>query len=246
MKISYNNKERISKLIANYGTYSRRQVDFFIKQGKVFVNSKVAVLGQKISLEDKVVINGEPIVFKAKKYYFILNKPKGFISERTDKYGKTALSLIENYQKVNLFTVGRLDVNTTGLIIITNDGYLANQLSRPENKIKKTYLVWLKKPLTRNDEYQLKHGIQLDDGVITRPINKLKLIANDADKPMIKLTISEGKKNQIKRMFLALDNEVINLKRVSIGAIQLDDLPLGKYRTLQKEEIYNLLGITSH
>jgi len=136
-----NDQQRISKLVANFGSYSRREVDRFIEQGKVKVNGRKAVLGQKITVKDKVEIDGKRVNFNLKHEYYLLNKPKGYISSRVDEKGKQAISLIDNYKNRNLFTVGRLDVQTTGIIIVTSDGELSNKVNSPSSNIKKTYLV---------------------------------------------------------------------------------------------------------
>ena len=136
-----NKLERVQKLIANYGPYSRRQVDRLIEEGKVKVNDKTITLGAKATVDDKIQVDGKLIKFDLKHEYYLLNKPKGYICSREDKYGKEALSLINNYKNRNLFTIGRLDVSTTGLIIVTSDGELSNKVMSPKNNIKKTYLV---------------------------------------------------------------------------------------------------------
>ncbi|RKX66834.1 MAG: hypothetical protein DRP42_02235 [Tenericutes bacterium] len=133
--------ERIQKIISNYGQFSRRQVEDFIVKGLVKVNGETATLGDKATIDDAITVKGNRITFKTRHDYYVLNKPKGYICAREDKMGRTAVSLIDNPQKRNLFTIGRLDVGTTGLIIITSDGELANRINSPSSKIKKTYLV---------------------------------------------------------------------------------------------------------
>ncbi len=234
---------RLSKLIANYGNYSRRQVDTFITKGEVFVNGKKAVLGQKGTINDNVEINGIKVKFKTKHIYYAVNKPKGFICARTDEKGKEVISLVPEFRKRNLFTIGRLDVNTTGLIIVTTDGELAQKVNSPSHKIYKTYLVFLNKTLTIKEINNLKKGIELDDGYVTKPVKKWKLIKNEQNSAIVKMTIIEGKKNQIRRMFDAVDNPVINLKRIGIGYLELNNLPLGEYKIFKQKELYDLFLI---
>ncbi len=238
-----NDETRLSKLIANYGNYSRRQVDALIIEGKVFINGKKAILGQKATIDDHIEINGQKVKFKTKHVYYAVNKPKGFICARTDVMGKEVISLVPEFKQRNLFTVGRLDVNTTGLIIVTTDGALAQKVNSPSHKIYKTYLVFLNKGLAISEMNHLKKGIELDDGYVTKPVKKWKVIKNEKDSAIIKMTIVEGKNNQIRRMFEAIDNPVINLKRVGIGYLELNNLQLGEYKIFKQKELYDLFLI---
>ncbi len=238
-----NKLERVQKLIANYGAYSRRQVDRFIEEGRVKVNGKTITLGDKATIDDKVEIDGKIIKFNLKHEYFLLNKPKGYICSREDNYGKEAISLVNNYKNRNLFTIGRLDVGTTGLIIITTDGELSNKVMSPRSQIKKTYLVWVNKPINKEISLSLQRGVELDDGYVTKKTKNFKIISNENGKVLIKMTIIEGKKNQIKRMFKAVDREVVNLKRIQIAFHKIDKIDSGLYRRLSKREMYEGLGI---
>lgn len=238
-----NKLERVQKLIANYGPYSRRQVDRLIDEGKVKVNGETITLGHKATVDDKIEIDGKKIKFNLKHEYYLLNKPKGYICSREDNYGKEAISLINNYKNRNLFTIGRLDVSTTGLIIITSDGELANTVMLPKSNIKKTYLVWVNEPINKEISLSLQRGIELDDGYITKKTKKFKIISNEKGKVLIKMSITEGKKNQIRRMFKAADREVVNLKRIQIGFLKIENIDTGLYRKLSKKEMYEGFGI---
>ena len=134
-------RTRIQKLVSNYSNYSRREFEGLIKEGKVKINGVKAQLGDHATVQDKIEVDGKVIKFKTKHDYYVVNKPKGYISNRTDERGKPVISLIENYQERNLFTVGRLDVNTTGLIIVTNDGDLSEKVTSPKSGKKKEYLA---------------------------------------------------------------------------------------------------------
>lgn len=234
---------RVQKLISNYGSYSRREADNLIKEGKVKVNGVVIELGTRATVNDKIEIDGKLIKFTLKHEYYLLNKPKGYICTRHDKMGKEVISLIDNYKKRNLFTVGRLDVNTTGLIIVTTDGELSNKINLPTSKISKTYLVWVNQPVNGEILKSLKNGTTLDDGYITKPSKAVKLISNEKNKTLVKITIIEGKKNQIRRMFQAHNRKVINLKRIQLGFHNLDGIETGSYKKLQQSEMYNGLGL---
>ncbi len=239
-------EQRIQKLVSNYGNYSRRDLEYLIKQGKVRKNGKIVTLGEKATIADEIVVDGKKVSFNLKHDYFVVNKPKGYLSETKDKYGKSVISLINNYKGRNLFPVGRLDVLTTGLIVVTNDGYLSNYVTSPKNKIRKTYLVWIKGNLSKKNFLDLKNGVVLDDGYKTKPIVKWKTIYENKEEDKLscyKITITEGKKNQIRRMFQAVDKEVVNLKRVSIESLTLEKIESGSYRTFKKDEIYNLLNV---
>lgn len=235
--------ERVQKLISNYGSYSRREIDKLVLEGKVKVNGKVIEPGTKATVDDRIEVDGKPIKFNLKHEYYLLNKPKGFICQKNDKYGKETISLINNYKNRNLFTVGRLDVNTTGLIIVTSDGELSNKVMSPKFKINKTYLVWVNRPINKEISLSLQKGTTLDDGYVTAPTKNFKIIFNEDNKVLIKMTISEGKKNQIKRMFEAHDRKVINLKRTKIAFLNLDGIETGQYKKLSKQEMYQGLGI---
>lgn len=238
------NKEiRIQKLISNYGANSRREAEHFIKKGLVTKNGHKVTLGDKGTINDLIEINGKKINFNTKYDYFLLNKPKGYISKRVDEQHKEVISLIPNINNRNLFTVGRLDVQTTGLIIITNDGYLSNVISSPKNKIKKTYLVFVEGKINHKMQKQIKMGIELDDGYVTKPTLGFKVIKETDDQSTYKISISEGKKNQIRRMMIAAGTKVINLKRISIGNLTIEGINIGKYKKLGKQEIYDHLGI---
>lgn len=235
--------ERVQKLISNYGSLSRRQADRFVEEGKVKVNGKVIQPGAKATVNDKIEVDGKVIKFNLKHEYFILNKPKGYICQREDKFGKEAISLINNYKKRNLFTVGRLDVNTTGLIIVTSDGEFANLVNSPKNKIKKTYLAWIDRPITKEISLGLQRGTKLDDGYVTQVTKTFKIVSNEPGKVLIKIGITEGKKNQIRRMFEAYERKVVNLKRVQIGHIKIDGIQTGHYKKLSKTEIFDAVGV---
>ncbi len=236
-------EERVQKLISNYGNLSRRQADRFVEEGKVKVNGVVITPGAKATVNDKIEIEDKLIKFNLKHEYYLVNKPKGFICQREDERGKEVISLINNYKDRNLFTVGRLDVQTTGLIIVTTDGELSNQVNSPRFKVPKTYLVWVDKKLNKETILGLQLGTTLDDGYVTKKVKNFKIIHNDENKVMVKMTITEGKKNQIRRMFEAHNRKVINLKRVQIGFHKIDGIELGQYKKLSQQNMLEGLGI---
>ncbi len=236
-------EERVQKLISNYGNFSRRQVDRLIEEKRIKVNGIIISLGTKATINDKIEIDGKMINLSLRHEYYLINKPKGYICQREDEKGKEVISLINNYKNRNLFTVGRLDVQTTGLIIVTTDGELSNLVNSPKYKIPKTYLVWVNKKIFKDTILGLQYGTKLDDGYVTQKVKKFKIIENNENKVLIKMTITEGKKNQIRRMFKAYDREVINLKRIQIGSHVLDGIETGFYKKISQQEMYEGLGI---
>lgn len=214
-----------------------------ISEKRVKVNNKLISLGEKATINDLIEIDEKRVLLNLKHEYYLLNKPKGYICQRKDKLGKEAISLIENDKNRNLFSIGRLDVNTTGLIIITTDGELATKVSNPKNKIYKTYLAWIDKPLNKEIILNLKLGTKLDDSYLTKKLRKFKLINNSKGNVLVKMTLFEGKKNQIRRMFDVNGLKVINLKRIQIGLHKIDGIELGKYKKMSKSKMYEGLGI---
>lgn len=238
-----NNKERIQKIIANYGNYSRREAEKLISDKRVKVNGQLAKLGEKISISDEILIDNKKLILSLRREYYALNKPKGYISSKYDDKNKSVVSLINNYKGNNLFTIGRLDVQTTGLIIVTNDGHLSNYVMSPKNKIKKVYLVWYKNKLSNEDIYKLKNGIKIDEKFTTKKLVNFKIISNNNVKNCVKMSLIEGKNNQIRKMFDKLNNKVINLKRIQIENLKLNNIEMGKYKKYNKKEIYSLLNV---
>ena len=217
------------------GTGSRKEVKNDIRKGKVTVNGTIQKSPQyPIDPDvDQIKINGETIKYKPF-IYLMLNKPKGYITATEDDKQKTVLDLIKEEDKfLDPFPVGRLDKNTEGLLVITNDGKLAHRLLSPHKAVWKTYIAQLRKEITEDDILAFQRGLELDDGYQTKPA-QLRSIGNKT----VEVKITEGKYHQVKRMFEARENKVIYLKRISMGNLHLDEkLKLGEYRELTKEEL---------
>lgn len=227
---------RLDKFISMNGYGSRKEVRSFIKAKHVLVNKVIIKdAGTIINPEmDIVEVNGTPIEFTSD-VYLMLNKPQGYICEHNPVQYPSVLELLDT-KRNDLFFVGRLDADTEGLLLITNDGQFAHQIAHGKKDITKTYEVHLMKPFNINYIKDLEIGILLDDGII-KPAH-VDVIEPD----VIHLTISEGKYHQVKRMMIYCDNEVRYLKRLSIGALQLDNnLKLGQSRNLTIDEIQTLL-----
>ena len=231
-------KLRLDKLLAHSGFGSRKDVKQLLKSARVTVNDKKASSG-KIHVnpeQDQVYVDGEHVVYE-EFVYFLLNKPAGVISATEDFKDKTVIDLLDPIdQSKSPFPVGRLDKDTEGLLLLTNDGKLAHQLLSPKNNIGKTYYAIINQEVTEADQIAFKNGVVLDDGYQTKPA-ELVILTNDGTSE-VELTITEGKFHQVKRMFEAVGKRVIYLKRIAMAEWQLDpDLGKGKYRRLTEEEI---------
>tara|TARA_Y100000741_G_scaffold175191_1_gene132889 strand:+ start:182 stop:907 length:726 start_codon:yes stop_codon:yes gene_type:complete len=225
---------RINKFISNSGVCSRRQADELILKGKVYLNNKkIKTLGIKISNEDIVKIDGK-IISKEKKEYLILNKPKDFITTLNDPQNrKTVKDLIKGATKKRLYPVGRLDRNTTGLLIFTNDGELSKKLTHPSYKIKKIYHVEIEKAIELNDFKIIENGFKLDGEKIK--VDKIAIL--DKEKKNIGLEIHIGKNRIVRRIFEHLNYKVKKLDRVMIGSITKKNLKRGSWRFLKNSEV---------
>lgn len=231
--------ERLQKVIASSGYASRRKAEELITSGKVFVNGeKVTLLGTKVNGEDDIVING--VHLKREDYvYFLLNKPRGVISSASDEFGrKTVVDLIDTDKRI--YPVGRLDYDTTGLIILTNDGDFANMLMHPKNKVPKKYVAKLNKAMAIADLKKLQDGVMVD-GRICKPV-KVKLKKNDTEEDfsLVEVTLIEGRNHIVKKLFKELGYLVDKLTRVEYAFLNVDNLKSGYYRTLTLKEVKKL------
>ena len=231
---------RLDKFLADMGVGTRSEVKKYIRQGKVKVDgvvekspeAKIDETKQQVSCFDKTV------GYETFEYY-MLHKPSGVISATTDAKDKTVIDLIESKKRKDLFPVGRLDKDTEGLLLITNDGELAHRLLSPKKHIDKVYFAKVKGVVTEEDQRIFAEGVSLGKGEMAKP-SKLEILVSD-EISEIRLTIQEGKFHQVKRMFLSVGKEVIYLKRLSMGTLQLDEnLALGEYRPLTEEELKQL------
>ena len=228
--------ERIQKILSAAGLCSRRQAEQYIAQGRVTVNGAVASLGAQADPEaDRIMLDGTPVSCAARKVYLMLNKPQGYVSATFDKHYKVVTDLIDDeYNHFEPFVVGRLDIDTLGLLILTNDGDFCHNMLSPKHKVPKTYLVESEKEITPSDIKILENEMDLGD--FTTMGAKVKIISDDFKK--CELTIYEGKFHQVKRMFEKIENKVIYLKRLSMGPFMLDDnLKEGSFRPFTKEEL---------
>lgn len=231
-------KMRVDKLLSNVGVASRAELKKYCKQGLISVNGKVINNpGVQVDSEsDDIRFNGEEIVYR-EFVYIMLNKPDGYISATFDKCDPIVLDLIDqSYLVFEPFPVGRLDKDTEGLLVLTNDGQLAHRVLSPKKHVPKTYYAKIQGKVTEEDILAFEKGVILDDGYETMP-SQLKILKSD-DMSEIELTIHEGKFHQVKRMFESVGKKVVYLKRLSMGKLKLDEsLKLGEYRELTEEEV---------
>ena len=231
-------KMRVDKLLSNVGVASRAELKKYCKQGLISVNGKVINNpGVQVDSEsDDIRFNGEKIVYR-EFVYIMLNKPDGYISATFDKYDPIVLDLIDqSYLVFEPFPVGRLDKDTEGLLVLTNDGQLAHRVLSPKKHVPKTYYAKIQGKVTEEDILAFEKGVILDDGYETMPA-QLKILES-GEQSEIELTIHEGKFHQVKRMFESVGKKVVYLKRLSMGKLKLDEsLGLGEYRELTEEEV---------
>jgi len=227
---------RLNKYLANAGICSRREADKLIESGVVKINGKtVTELGTKVGPIDKVQYGGETLK-REKLQYVLLNKPKDFITTSDDPQNRrTVMALVEKACHERIYPVGRLDRNTLGLLLFTNDGELAKKLTHPKHNVKKIYHVYLDRPLTKNDMITLGNGIELEDGII-QP-DKVAYVESENDKKQVGLELHSGKNRIVRRMFEHLGYKVIKLDRVFFAGLTKKDLPRGKWRKLSEKEI---------
>ena len=227
---------RIDKYLCDMSIGSRSEIKEYIRKKLITVDGVVVTdPGMKISEDSAVTFKGEPLQYKQFRYY-MLNKPQGVVSATKDNIDTTVMDLLKDVNTRDMFPVGRLDKDTEGLLIITNDGELSHRLLSPRSHVDKCYLVQLMHSITADDIKSLSRGVDIGDDTLTLPA-KVEAIAADR----IYLTITEGRYHQVKRMLEAVGNKVVYLKRVSFGPLELDsDLAPGQYRELDDSEIIML------
>lgn len=230
--------ERLQKIIARAGICSRREAEKLISAGRVTVDGKIVrELGAKADFNQKIRVDGKILNFCAEKIYLLLNKPRGYVCTVKDERGrKTVLDLLgENFSE-RVYPVGRLDLNSEGLLILTNDGDLTNALIHPRFEVEKTYRATISGVVTEEKLDKLRAGIELEDG-LTAPAEIYLLAENK-----IEITIHEGRNRQVRRMFAAIGCDVKRLRRIKFAGLTIKNLGVGKFRELTAEEIAQLKG----
>ena len=233
---------RINKFLAEQGIASRRKSDELIAEGRVRLNGKAAKAGDDVKPSDTVELDGKILSHKVKYEYYLLNKPKGCVCTVSDeKDRKTVMSLLPAGAG-RVFPVGRLDYDTEGLLILTNDGDLAFRLTSPKNEIPKTYLVRVEGIVTDQQLNRLRAGVEIERGIITKKC-KVNVVETNKTYTKMNVVLTEGKNREIRRMFEAVGKNVDFLKRIKIGELTLSGLDRGAVRKLSAEEVFYLKNL---
>ncbi|MFS4446669.1 pseudouridine synthase [Maribacter sp. 2307UL18-2] len=237
-KSSNSNEIRLNRYVANSGVCSRREADIYIAAGNVTVNGKpITEMGYKVKLGDDVRFDGRRLN-PIKREYVLLNKPKDFTTSGRDEHGRrTARSLVSKASKAELKPIGKLDKNTTGLIIFTNDGEMAKRLNSPKNGLRKIYHIELNKNLRSADLKRIQEGLPIDDRIVR--VQDVSFVDN-APKNQVGMELSSSRNNIVRRLFEELEYEVVKLDRVVYAGLTKKDLPRGHWRFLTEQEVINL------
>ena len=228
-------KERLQKILSARGVASRRKAEEMIEQGLITLNGTVAVLGDTADPDmDEILVEGRPLPSKQEYVYILLHKPRGYVTTLSDEKGRPNAAQLVSDCGVRVYPVGRLDMDSEGLLLFTNDGDFANALMHPRHEVKKTYDTWVT-GYVPGAEVKLSRPIELDGYLIRPP--KVTLIRAEGRKAKFRITIHEGRNRQVRRMCEAAGMTVTRLKRIREGTLSLGDLPLGKWRYLTAEEL---------
>ncbi|MYV02873.1 rRNA pseudouridine synthase [Lactobacillus salivarius] len=239
--------ERLQKVMANAGVASRRASEKLIQEGRVMVNGVVVTeLGTKVESDDSISVDGKLLKKDEKKVYYLLYKPRGVISAAKDNKGREVVTDYLKDVPERLYPVGRLDYDTSGLLILTNDGDFANQMMHPRYKVDKTYVAKVEGLITPDSIKKLRNGVVIDGKTTSRA--RAKIISRDAKKntSIVSLTIHEGRYHQVKKMFDAVRHKVQKLSRTTYGTLTLDGLTSGEYRELSHNEVRELLKLINN
>ncbi len=232
--------ERLQKVIAQSGYCSRRKAEELIVDGKVKVNGKVITeLGTKVDYNDSITVNGKPLNNKEEKVYYLLNKPRGVVTTvKDEKDRKTVMDLVPNDKRV--YPVGRLDYDTTGVLLLTNDGELTNLLIHPRNHVEKTYIAKIEGLVMKQDIEKLCNGIVIDGKKTSRAKARIKKFDKKTNHSLVELVIYEGRNHQVKKMFEAIGYDVLKLKREKFSFLSTNGLKSGEFRALSIKEVKKL------
>ena len=229
--------QRLQKLLARAGWGSRRKCEEIIRAGRVTVNGEtVTRMGARASADDDIRVDGEPIAIPTGHVYLMLNKPPGYVTTRDDPQGRpTVMDLAPEELRTRVFPVGRLDLDTTGLLLLTDDGELAQRLIHPRHHVAKQYVVDVEGTPGEGSLHRMRHGLKLEDG-FTQPC-EVALLGTGAGESRLRIILQEGRNRQIRRMFEAIGHPVRRLKRVAMGPLRLGELTLGEVRELTSGQV---------
>lgn len=233
--------ERLQKFLSECSVASRRKSEELIKRGKVKVNGKIASLGDKVDpKKDTVTVSGKKVVAVKQKYYIMLNKPRGYVTTMSDELGRKCVAELVSDVGATVYPVGRLDRDSEGLLLLTNDGAFANAVMHPRKHVPKTYRVTLRSGVSKEQVEKLENGVDIEhDGRETLPA-EVRILEKSAERSVLEITIYEGRNRQIRKMCENVGLEVIRLKRNAIGSIKLGMLKVGKWRELTDDEVHRL------
>ena len=236
------NKIRLQKFLSQNGVSSRRKAEELIEDGKVKVNGRKASLGDKIDpFRDKITVSGKRVINDSKKMYVMLNKPRGFVTTMSDERSRKCVAMLVEDAGQRLFPVGRLDRNSEGLLLLTNDGEFANLLTHPSRHVNKVYRVTVREKANEEQLFKMQEGILLD-GQMTKPC-EITILEKYDDRTVLRFVLTEGRNRQIRRMCEAVGLTVIRLKRTEIAGVKLGMLPQGKWRELNEKELKRLTNV---
>ena len=234
-------QERLQKFLSECSVASRRKSEELIREGKVRVNGKIAQIGDKVDpKKDSVTVNGKKVVVVKQKYYIMLNKPRGYVTTMSDELGRKCVAELVQDVGAQVYPVGRLDKDSEGLLLLTNDGEFANAVMHPRKHIPKTYRVTVRSNINDAQVEKLESGIDIEgDGRDTLPAS-VRIIEKSAERSVFEITIYEGRNRQIRKMCEQVSLDVIRLKRNSVGSVKLGMLKVGKWRELTEDEVHRL------
>lgn len=232
---------RINKYLAQCGVASRRDCDRIISEGRVTLNGRVCGLGDDVADGDTVKVDGKQVAIKKNEYY-LLHKPKGYLSTVSDDKGRKTVMDILGSSVGRVYPVGRLDYDSEGLLILTTDGELAQHLTHPSNEVPKTYLVKVEGRLTEDDLNPIRSGIEIEGGYVTKKC-RAHIVETNRDFTRVEMILREGKNREIRKMFAAIGKEVMLLKRTKVGELTLRGLERGSFRKLSPAEVEYLKSI---
>lgn len=235
-------KERLQKIIAAAGLASRRQAEEWISAGRVRLNGRIATLGESADVQsDQIEVDGQALRGPAASIYLLLNKPSGYVTSLNDPQGRPLVTDLVKEVGARVYPVGRLDLTTEGLLLLTNDGELANHLAHPRHQVEKTYLVRVRGVLADADRQRLELGVLLEDGMTAAAkISRVRAVGQHS---WFELTIHEGRNRQVRRMCEAVGYPVSRLKRVRLAFLTLDELQPGQFRHLSRQEVVRLKAL---
>ncbi|WP_369297633.1 pseudouridine synthase [uncultured Neglectibacter sp.] len=234
-------KSRLQKILASCGVASRRKAEEMILSGRVAVNGRTAKLGDSaVAGKDLITVDGERLTLSENRYYLALHKPRGFVTTMSDEKDRRCVAMLVEDIGERVYPVGRLDKDSEGLLLMTNDGEFANTVAHPKKHIAKTYRVTVRPAVTEDQLARIATGIVID-GKKTAPA-KVRVLEQQPGRVVLEIILYEGRNREIRKMCEALGLEVARLKRIAVGPVRLGMLPQGKYRELTKEEIRGLLA----